>query len=133
MLNNVLRLYEVMSEAVPGQILDVTRAIVQERPDLARELVRKLAEWYPKQVVDAAIEIGRVLPEQRIEMARIAVETAPESATQVAEYYTKLLAEEQQSMRPADRDGELEQQAEEWVSQLIKVMATSDKDPSSKT
>lgn len=101
---NVLRLYEVMKEAVPDQILGVTRAVVTVRPELAYELVTKLAEWYPEQVVSVAAEIGRALPELRIEMAKVAVESAPESATEVAEYYSHVLAEERNAMRPADRD-----------------------------
>ncbi|MFT6916982.1 MAG: MFS family permease [Motiliproteus sp.] len=100
---NVLRLYEVMQEAVPDQILAVTRAVVSLRPELAYELVSKLAEWYPEQVVSVAAEIGQALPELRIEMARVAVESAPESAIEVAEYYAQVLAEEREAMRPADR------------------------------
>ncbi|SIS55895.1 MFS transporter [Neptunomonas antarctica] len=100
---NVLRLYEVMKEAVPDQILGVTRAVVTVRPELAYELISKLAEWYPEQVVSVAAEIGHALPELRIEMARVAVESAPESATEVAEYYAHVLAEERDAMRPADR------------------------------
>lgn len=99
---NVLRLYEVMKEAVPYQILDVTRAIVITKPDLAYELVKKLAEWYPAQVVPVAAEIGRTFPALRMEMARVAVEAAPDSATQVAEYYAQVLAEERAAVRPAD-------------------------------
>ncbi|MFT5720091.1 MAG: MFS family permease [Motiliproteus sp.] len=100
---NVLRLYEVMKEAVPDQILAVTRAVITVRPELAYELVSKLAEWYPEQVVSVAAEIGRALPELRIEMARVAVESAPETAIEVAEYYAQVLAEEREALRPADR------------------------------
>ncbi|WP_293267392.1 MFS transporter, partial [Neptunomonas sp.] len=101
---DVLRLYEVMKEAVPDQILDVTRAVVTVRPELAYELVSKLAEWYPEQVVSVAAEIGSALPEQRIEMAKVAVEYAPESVAEVAEYYAQVLAEEYEAVRPADRE-----------------------------
>ncbi|WP_425411394.1 MFS transporter [Neptunomonas japonica] len=101
---DVLRLYEVMKEAVPDQILDVTRAVVTVRPELAYELVSKLAEWYPEQVVPVAAEIGQALPEQRVEMAKVAVEYAPESVAEVAEYYAQVLAEEHEAVRPADRD-----------------------------
>ncbi|MDO6563151.1 MFS transporter [Amphritea sp. 1_MG-2023] len=101
---DVMRLYEVMKEAAPYQILDITQAIVKAKPELAADLVSRLAEWYPQQVVPVAIEVGRVFPDMRIEMARIAVESAPESATQVAEYYAHLIAEERESIRPADRE-----------------------------
>lgn len=101
---DVMRLYEVMKEAAPYQILEITQAIVKAKPDLAADLVSRLAEWYPQQVIPVAIEVGRVFPEMRIEMARIAVASAPESATQVAEYYARLIAEERESMRPADRE-----------------------------
>ena len=101
---DVMRLYEVMKEAAPYQILEITQAIVKAQPALAGDLVSRLAEWYPQQVVPVAIEVGRVFPEMRIEMARIAVASAPESATQVAEYYARLIAEERESIRPADRE-----------------------------
>ncbi|WP_299203542.1 MFS transporter [uncultured Amphritea sp.] len=101
---DVMRLYEVMKEAAPYQILEITQAIVKAKPELAGDLVSRLAEWYPQQVVPVAIEVGRVFPEMRIEMARIAVASAPESATQVAEYYARLIAEERESIRPADRE-----------------------------
>lgn len=101
---NVMRLYEVMKETAPYQILEITQAIVKAKPELAPELISQLAEWYPQQVIAVAIEVGRVFPEMRIEMARIAVASAPESATQVAEYYSGLLAEEREAIRPADRE-----------------------------
>ncbi len=101
---DVMRLYEVMKEAAPDQIEEITRAIVKAKPQLAPELVSQLAVWYPQQVVEVAIEVGRVFPEMRIDMARIAVESAPESATHVAEYYSDLIAEERAAMRPADRE-----------------------------
>ncbi len=123
---DVLRLYKVMSEAVPSQILDVTRAIVIERPELAQELIRKLTGWYPEQVVPVAMEIGTVLPELRLEMAKIAVEAAPESATQIREYYMQLLTEEQEAMRPADRYDFNEKQLDELVLQLVKICSADE-------
>ena len=101
---DVMRLYEVMKETAPYQILEITQAIVKAKPELAPELISQLAEWYPQQVIAVAIEVGRVFPDMRIEMARIAVASAPESATQVAEYYSGLLAEEREAVRPADRE-----------------------------
>lgn len=101
---DVMRLYEVMKETAPYQILEITQAIVKAKPELAPELISQLAEWYPQQVIAVAIEVGRVFPDMRIEMARIAVASAPESATQVAEYYSGLLAEEREAIRPADRE-----------------------------
>ncbi|WP_290703804.1 MFS transporter [Amphritea sp.] len=101
---DVMRLYEVMKETAPYQILEITQAIVKAKPELAPELISQLAVWYPQQVIAVAIEVGRVFPEMRLEMARIAVASAPESATQVAEYYSGLLAEEWEAVRPADRD-----------------------------
>ncbi|WP_432473608.1 MFS transporter [Amphritea sp. HPY] len=101
---DVLRLYEVMNEAVPYQILNVTRAIVTAKPELAGELVSKLAESHSSQVISVAAEIGLAFPELRVEMARVAVANAPESATEVAAYYARVLAEEREDVRPADRD-----------------------------
>lgn len=101
---DVMRLYEVMKETAPYQILEITRAIVKAKPELAPELISQLAVWYPQQVIPVAIEVGRVFPEMRLEMARIAVASAPESATQVAEYYSGLIAEEREAVRPADRE-----------------------------
>lgn len=118
---DVLKLYQVMSEIAPNQILDMTRAIVIEKPELAGELIKKLSGWYPEQVVPIAMEIGKVLPELRIEMAKIAVDTAPESADQIREYYTELLMEEQEAMRPADRYDFSEEDLEKVVAQLINV------------
>lgn len=116
---DVLRLYEVMKETIPNQILDVTRALVTATPDLGYELVQKLAEWYPDQVVEIAAEIGRTLPELRIEMARVAVEAAPGSATQVAEYYAEVLAQERDAVRFADRaEDSSEEDAVNIMSQL---------------
>ncbi len=123
---DVLRLYQVMSEAVPNQILDVTRAIVIERPELAQDLIKKLTGWYPEQVVPVAMEIGTVLPELRLEMAKIAVETAPESATQIREYYMQLLTEEQEAMRPADRYSFNEKELDNLVLQLVKICSTDE-------
>ena len=127
---DILRLYQVMSEAVPNKVLDVSRAIVVERPDLAEELIKKLVGWYPEQVVPVAIEIGRVLPELRLEMAKIAVENAPESATQIREYYMQLLNEEHDAIRPADREEFDERDMENLVLELVKICSVN---PSKKT
>jgi MFS family permease len=116
---DVLRLYEVMKEVLPGQISEVTQAIVTTRPELAYQLVSKLAEWYPEQVVDVAAEIGQAIPELRVAMARAAIAAAPESATQVAEYYASVLAQERDAVRPADRgDDNSEASATDIAAQL---------------
>ncbi len=116
---DVMRLYEVMKETAPNQILEITRAIVKAKPELAPELVSQLAEWYPQQAIEVAIEVGRLFPDMRIEMARIAVASAPESATQVAEYYSGLIAEEREAIRPADREEDTsESDALNMVSEL---------------
>ena len=122
---DILRLYQVMSEAVPNKVLDVSRAIVVERPDLAEELIKKLVGWYPEQVVPVAIEIGRVLPELRLEMAKIAVENAPDSAKQIREYYMQLLNEEHDAMRPADREEFDERDMENLILELVKICSVS--------
>jgi len=101
---DVLRLYEVMKEVLPGQIPEVTQAIVTTRPELGYQLVSKLAEWHPEQVVDVAAQIGQAIPELRVAMAKAAIAAAPESATEVAEYYASVLAQEHEAVRPADRE-----------------------------
>ncbi len=130
---NVLDLYAAMREVVPFQILEVTRSIVTAKPDLAYELVTKLAEWYPGQVVSVAAEIGQTFPDLRMEMARVAAESAPESALEVAEYYAKILAEERDALRPADREDDTSEEdavniaAEIWEAapeQALDVAAT---------
>jgi len=100
---DVLRLYEVMKEASPFDMPNITQAIVNTKPELAYELVSKLAQWYPTQVISVAKDISEALPELRCEMARVAVESAPETATQVAEYYAQVLNEQRDAVRPADR------------------------------
>jgi len=116
---DVLRLYEVMKEAAPFDMPQITQAIVTTKPELAYELVSKLAHWYPTQVVSVARDISESMPELRCEMARVAVESAPESATQVAEYYAQILNEEQEMARPADRvEGEDEQEALDIATQI---------------
>lgn len=100
---DVLRLYEVMKEAVPYQILNVTRAIVTSKPELASELVRLLAQSHSNQVISVAAEIGLAFPDLRVDMAKVAVSHAPESAIEVAEYYARVMAEEREEVRPADR------------------------------
>ena len=121
---DVLRLYEVMMEAVPDQIRSITSAIVSAKPDLGYELVSKLAQSEPEQVIEVAAEIGRTIPELRLEMARVAVEAAPLSAVEVADYYAKVLAEEHESIRPADREDEGdEQNSEELISQISNLVS----------
>mgnify|MGYP000542505710 CR=1 FL=1 len=116
---DVLRLYEVMKEVVPYQILEITRSIVTAKPELAYELVTKLAETHPNQVVSIAAEIGRALPDIRVEMARVAAEAAPETVTQVAEYYAQVLAEELEATRPADMEDDTSaQDAADIASEL---------------
>jgi hypothetical protein len=100
---NVLRLHEVMKETIPDQILDVTRVLVTAQPQLAYELVQQLATWYPELVIQMVIDIGRILPELRSEMMRLVVKIAPDSAIKVEQYYAKILTEELEAMRPADR------------------------------
>ena len=101
---NVLRLHEVMKDTIPDQIFDVTRVLVTAQPELAYELLQQLAQWHPEQVIQMAIDIGRTIPELRTEMVRVAVKIAPDSASKIEEYYAKILAEELEAMRPADRD-----------------------------
>jgi MFS family permease len=116
---DVLRLYEVMREAVPDQIMAITRAIVATQPDLAYNLVKRLAEHYPEQVVSVAAEIGFASPELRVDMARIAVESAPESVLEVAEYYAQVMAQEREDLRPADEaEDTSEQDALDIAAQL---------------
>jgi len=116
---DVLRLYEVMKEAAPFDMPQITQAIVTTKPELAYELVSKLAHWYPTQVVSVAQDISESIPELRCEMARVAVESAPENATQVAEYYAQILSEEQETQRPADRvDEDNDQEALDIASQI---------------
>ena len=119
---DVFDLFEVMKQVIPSQILNVTNAIVTTRPELATELVAKLAEWYPDQVVSIAQEIGRTFPERRMEMARAAAEAAPETAIEVAEYYAQVFADEREALRPADRaDDTSEEDAVNVVSELWDV------------
>jgi len=101
---DVLRFYEVMQEAAPFQMPEITQALVTTNPELAYLLVSKLAQWHPTQVVSVASQIAESLPELRCEMAKVAVEHAPESATQVAQYYAQVISDEQQALRPADRE-----------------------------
>ncbi|MFT5323500.1 MAG: MFS family permease [Planctomycetaceae bacterium] len=116
---DVLRFYKVMLEAVPEQVLEITSAIVTEKPECAYDLISHLALSKPDQVIDIANEIGRVMPELRLEMARIAVESAPESAIEVAHDYAQALAVEHDAVRPADREEDSsEQVAIDLVSQI---------------
>ena len=104
---NVLRLHEVMKETIPEQIQDVTRVLIAAQPQLANELVLQLAKWYPEHVVQMAMDIGRTLPELRSVMVKLAVEIVPDSVIKIEEYYAKILAEELEAMRPADRQNDV--------------------------
>jgi len=104
---NVLRLHEVMKDTIPEQIQDVTRVLIAAQPQLANELVLQLAKWYPEHVVQMAMDIGRILPELRSVMVRLAVEIVPDSVIKIEEYYAKILAEELEAMRPADRQNDV--------------------------
>ncbi|RRJ82278.1 MFS transporter [Aestuariirhabdus litorea] len=117
-----LRFYQVLLDAVPEQALEITIAIVRAQPNRAYALVSRLAREMPERVVEIAAEIGREMPDLRLEMARVAIESAPESAIAVAEYYARVLAEEHQSVRPADReDDNSEQSAAELVSEISEL------------
>lgn len=105
---NVLRLHEVMKETIPEQIQDVTRVLIAAQPQQAYDLVLQLATWYPEHVVQMAMDIGRILPELRSVMVRLAVEIVPDSVIKIEEYYAKILAEELEAMRPADRQNDVE-------------------------
>ena len=119
---DVLRLYGVMREALPYRIMSITRDIIATNPKLAYELVKKLAESHPEQVVSVAAEIGFAYPEIRVDMAKIAVESAPESALEVAEYYAKVLAEDLETLRPADEaEDTSEQDAIDIANELWEV------------
>ncbi|MGB1237399.1 MAG: MFS transporter [Pseudomonadales bacterium] len=119
---DVLRLYEVMREALPYRIMEITRAIVKTQPDLAYQLVRQLAQSNPEQVVSVAAEIGHANPELRVDMAKVAAESAPESAMQVAEYYAQVMTQEREAMRPADvEDDNSEQVAIDIAAELREV------------
>ena len=50
------------------------------------------------------MDIGRTLPELRTEMVGVAVKITPDSVSKIEAYYVRLLAEELEAMRPADRD-----------------------------
>jgi MFS family permease len=120
---DVLRLYEVMLEAVPEQILTITSAIVTTKPELAYELISWLALSHPEEVVEVAAQIGSTIPELRLEMARVAVEAAPELAVEVADYYARVLAQEYEAVRPADREGDTSEQiAVDLVSQISELV-----------
>jgi tetratricopeptide (TPR) repeat protein len=108
---DVLRLYEVMQQALPYRIMEIARAIVDTAPELAYELVQKLAETHPDQVVSVAAEIGYAYPELRVDMAKVAVESAPDSAVQVAEYYAQVMLDEREALRPADEAEDTSEQA----------------------
>ncbi len=101
---DVLRLFDEMVVNLPARILDITRALVIARPESAYELMGRLGDLRPASVVDIAQELGHDVPELRVVTAKAAMEVAPESAFEMAEYYAQLLAEEHESVRPAERD-----------------------------
>jgi MFS family permease len=107
---DVLRFYEVMREALPYRIMEIATAMVATAPQLAYELIQKLAKTHPDQVVSVAAEIGHQFPELRVAMAKIAVESAPENAVQVAEYYAQVVAVEREALRPADEAADTSEQ-----------------------
>jgi len=107
---DVLRFYEVMREALPYRIMEIATAMVATAPELAYELVQKLAKTHPEQVVSVAAEIGHQFPELRVAMAKVAVESAPESAVQVADYYSQVVADEREALRPADEAADTSEQ-----------------------
>lgn len=116
---DVIRFYKVMLESVPDQILPITSAMVSAKPELAYQMVSYLAQIMPDRVVEIATEISNTNPELRLDMARVAVEAAPETALDVAGYYAQELAEEYDSVRPADREDDTsEQDAVDLVSQI---------------
>ncbi len=105
---NVLRLHEVMKDTIPDKILEVTRALILAQPQQAQGLVLQLATWYPEHVVQVALDVGRKLPELRSEMVRVVDKVVPDSVIKVEAYYAKLLTEERETMRPADRKSDNE-------------------------
>ncbi len=105
---NVLRLHEVMKDTIPDKILEVTRVLITAQPQQAYELMLQLATWYPEYVLQMARDIGRTLPELRSEMVRVVVKVVPDSAFKIEEYYTKISTEELETMRPADRQNDVE-------------------------
>jgi MFS family permease len=120
---DVLRLYEVMKEAIPNQVIDITRELAMAKPEMAYEILNEFSDSDPMKVELMAAEIGRDLPELRAQMAKIAMEAAPDSAVQVAEYYAEILAEEREEIRPIDRD---EDTSEEDIVNLVSELWQGD-------
>jgi MFS family permease len=101
---DVLRLFDAMMESLPAHLRGVTQALVTARPNSAYTLMVRLGKSHPNRVVEVAEAIGEALPELRVVTAKAAMEIMPESAFEMAEYYAQLLAEEHESVRPAERD-----------------------------
>lgn len=101
---DVLRLFDVMMEVLPSDLLNVTRSLVTARPEFAYELMVRLGKSYPDRVVEVAEAIGHDLPELRVVTAKAAMLIAPDSAFEMAEYYAQLLADEHESVRYAERE-----------------------------
>jgi MFS family permease len=101
---DVIRLLDVMMKSLPSHIPSVTKTLVAAQPQLAYDLMKRLGISHPHLVATAAEEIGQTLPELRVVTAKAAMEMVPESALEMAKYYANLLAEEHESVRPAERD-----------------------------
>ncbi len=112
---DVIRLFDVMVESLPAHITSVTKALVAARPKLTYDLMIRLGKYQPDKVVAVAEEIGQAQPELRVITTKAAMEIVPESALEMAEYYAHLLAEEHDSVRPAERD---EDTSEEFAVNL---------------
>ena len=101
---DVLRLFEVMMAVLPGELHNVTRSLITAKPEFAYEIMLKLGQSYPALLVEIAEEIGHELPDLRVVTAKAVMEIAPDSALEMAEYYAQLLADEHESVRPAERE-----------------------------
>lgn len=101
---DVLRLFDVMEGVAPSNLRNITRSLIAARPEFAYELMLRLGRAQPTWVVEVAEEIGHDLPDLRVVTAKAAMQIAPDSAFAMAEYYAQLLAEEHESVRPAERE-----------------------------
>ncbi len=116
---DALRLHQLMLNTVPGQTHNITSAMVSATPALAYQLLSQVAQSEPDKLAEVAAQIGADNPKLRLQMARIAVETEPESAIEVTDFYAHVLADEHDSVRPADREDDTSQQlAVDLVSQI---------------
>ncbi|WP_421867382.1 MFS transporter [Motiliproteus sp.] len=117
-----LRLQEALIEAVPDQAAEITSAIVTANSELASDLIAQIATTLPSQVVEIATRIGTENPDLRVEMATAMIAADPESAVEVTEFYAKLMAEEHEAIRPADREEDTtDQAAVELVSSITEL------------